>query len=100
MSLSDPPPAYYLHPTNRRASAAPTYHTRPESLQPVDHRRTWVPTTTLPVLRLELPEGDEGWASEFDRVLETLYTPGCVEPETPAGIYTSSLSTGNRAEKR
>ena len=112
-SLSDPPPAYNLDPTttttattnnnNRRASAAPTYRSRPGSRQLmdlVDHRRTQAPATSLPALRLVLPEGDDGWASEFDRELKTPYSLGRFDPDTPAATYVNSPSIGGRFEKR
>jgi len=112
-SLSDPPPAYNLDPTttttttttniNRQASAAPTYRSRPGSRQLmdlVDHRRTQAPATSLPALRLVLPEGDDGWASEFDRELKTPYSLGRFDPDTLAGTSFDSHSTGGRFEKR
>lgn len=91
-SLSDPPPAYNLHP---RASAVPSYRSRSESLRPTGRRQTRVPITRLPTLRLVVPEGDEGWPSESDQEQKSEH----VDPETPA-TYTSSPSTGGRTEKR
>jgi len=111
-SRSDPPPAYNLDPTtinnnnnnnNRRASAAPTYCSRPGSwlLMDLVDRRTQAPATSLPALRIVLPEGDDGWASEFDRELKTPYSLGrLIDPDTPAGTYVNSPSTGCRFEKR
>lgn len=113
-SLSDPPPAYNLHTTttnindhndrNRRASAAPTYRSREESRR--HHRQTrspapaLAPATNLPMLRLVLPEGDDGWASEFDRELKSPYSLGRFDPDTPTGEYFDSPSAGGRFEKR
>jgi len=100
-SLSDPPPAYNAHPANRRVSAAPSYRSHHSgSLRAADHRHTRGPTTRLPMLGLVLPEGDEGWSSEFDRELKSLYTPDGIDPETPATPYISSPLTGGTTEKR
>lgn len=106
-SLSDQLPAYNLHPTttttNRRVSTASTYCPRPGSRQLVDlvdHRQTQAPATSLPALRLVLPEDDDDWASEFDRELKTPYSLGHFDPDTPAETYFNSPSTGSRSEKR
>jgi len=57
----------------------------------VDHRRTQAPVTSLPALRLVLPEGDDGWASEFDRELKTPYSLGRFDPDTPAGTHLTRI---------
>lgn len=81
-SLPDPPPAYNLHPTNQRVSAAPTYRSRSESLQQA-HPQTRVPATRLPTLGLVL--GDEG--PEFDREQKSPDTLDRVDPEIPATTH-------------
>ena len=90
-NLPDPPPAYNLHPTNQRVSAAPTYRSRSESLQPA-RRQTRVPATRLPALGLDGPE--------FDREQKSPDTLDRVDPEIPATTHISFPSTGGRTEKR
>ena len=52
------------------------------------------------MLRLVLLEGDDEWASEFDRELKTPYSLGRFDPDTPTREYFDSPPTGGRSEKR